>query len=76
MKVFRVIVEVDGEIKKEPGLITQELKRYNYYYIAEDLLDLLESDTFQYIVTDPERTVLGVVEEIPSVDIIKVNERT
>ena len=68
MKIFVVIVDSDGPTLKAPGVSETEVKRMSYYYAAESIQRVW--DAVEEMRNDPERTVIAVYEERPSVTIL------
>lgn len=74
MKVFRVIVERDGETTREPGKTSTEVIRDSYMYAANDINAVW--DSIEWLRNDPERLVVAIVEEFPAITIIKEKENS
>lgn len=74
MKVFRVIVERDGETTREPGKTSTEVIRDSYMYAANDINAVWAS--IEWLRNDPERLVVAIVEEFPAITIIKEKENS
>jgi len=68
MKVFRVVVERDGETTKEPGKVSTELVREEFRYAAETMSEVW--DAIDWLRNDPERTLLAVIEEAPAITVL------
>lgn len=72
MKVFRVVVERDGETTREPGKTSTEVIRDSYMYAANNINDVW--DSIEWLRNDPERLVVAIVEEFPAITVIKEKE--
>ena len=73
MKVYRVVTERDGATTTEPGRTSVELVREEFRYAANTIQRVW--DAIEWIRNDPERTLLAVVEEAPSIDVLHDAER-
>lgn len=69
MKVFRVVVERDGETTREPRKVSTEVIRDSYMYAANDINDVW--DSIEWLRNDPERLVVAIIEESPAITVIK-----
>lgn len=69
MKVFRVVVERDGETTREPGKVSTEVIRDSYIYAANDINDVWGS--IEWLRNDPEKIVVAIVEEFSAITVIK-----
>ena len=72
MKVFRVIDEQDGATTKEPGKIATEIIRSEHRYAANTIQEVW--DAIAWLRNDPERTVIAVIEEAPSIIVLAGGE--
>ena len=72
MKIYRVVTERDGETIKEPGKTSTELVRDEYRYAAETIQEVW--DAIDWLLNDPERTLLAVIEEAPSIIVLTPND--
>ena len=61
MKVFRVVVERDGETTREPGKVSTEAIRDSFIYAANDINDVW--DSIEWLRNDPERLVVAIVSD-------------
>jgi hypothetical protein len=68
MKVFRVVVERDGNTINEPGVVSTEVRQDNYRYAADTIEQVW--DAIDWLRNDPERTVIAVVEEFPAITVL------
>ena len=68
MKVFRVVTERDGETTKEQGKVVTELVREEYRYAAESIQVVW--DGIAWLRDDPERVLIGIVEEAPAITVL------
>lgn len=68
MKVFRVVVEREGNTIKEPGVVSTEVIQDNYRYAAETIEEVWAAT--KRLRDNPERTVIAVVEEFPAITVL------
>lgn len=69
MKVYRVTTERDGVTTREPGRTSTELQQDHLYYAAGEIQQVWSA--IDWLLRDPEVTVMGVVEVLPALTIIK-----
>ena len=69
MKVYRVVTERDGATIKEPGRTSVDLVREEFRYAANTIQRVW--DAIDWLRNDPERTLIAVVEEYPSIDVLQ-----
>lgn len=69
MKVYRVIMDRDGETTKENGKTSTAIIREELNYAANSIQEVWES--IVWIRDDPERTLIGVFEVLPMITVIR-----
>jgi len=68
MKVYRVTTERDGVTSREPGRTSTEVLQEHHYYAAETIEQVWQA--IDWLRSDPERTVLGVIEVLPALTVL------
>lgn len=68
MKVFRVVTERDGNTVKAPGVAETAILRVDRYFVAETMDEVWTE--IALIRSDPEETLIAIIEEHPSVMVI------
>ena len=68
MKIFRVVVEHDGPTTSGQGRTSTEILRSDYRYAAESIKDVWAA--ISWLLDDPERNVVLVMEEAPAVIVL------
>lgn len=68
MKIFKVITERDGIQHNSPGIITTEVMREEYFYVAKNMQDVW--DGIEWIRNDEEKTLMCIQEWVGSATVI------
>jgi hypothetical protein len=68
MKIFRVVTERDGQTTKEPGRVTTGIVREEFRYAATTIKDVWDAITWLH--NDPERTLIALIEDAPSITVL------
>jgi len=71
MKIFRVVTEKDGIIKKMPGKIDTEIIQNNYRYAAETIQEVWAA--IEHLLTNEDEIITAIIEEHPAVIVLNNN---
>ena len=73
MRVYRVIIERDGETVREPRKITTKLLREEWRYAALSM-NAVWDEVQTYLLSHPEDTLLAIQEEAPVITTLSTAE--
>ena len=68
MKVFRVVVERDGQKTSEPGKQVTEIVREEFRFAAETMQQVWNA--IAWLRDDTERTLIAIVEDAPAITVL------
>ena len=69
MKLFRLITERDGATSREPGKVTTDVKREQFWYAAESADDAWSAAKLLCKITDSR--LMALIEEAPLITVLQ-----
>jgi len=73
MKVFRVVTERDGVVKKMPGKVDTEIIQSDYRYAAGSIEQVWEAVTGRGFAYEDEE-IRAIIEEHPAITVLEIPE--
>lgn len=69
MKIFKALVQRDGQFAKTPVGCSTELETLEYYYAARTIEDVWAYTEFMRL--DPDLSFIGIFESAPAIHVIE-----